>query len=48
MAQNITYSEKELKVLDFAYWLNYYHLISFNYIPLFLYVLTSLIELTFG
>ena len=38
--------EKELKVLDFAYWLNYYYLVSFDYFSLFLHVLNSLIKVT--
>ena len=37
--------EEELKVLDFASWLNYYYLVSFDCFPLFLHFLTSLIKL---
>ena len=37
--------EKELKVLDFAYGLNYYYYVLFNCFSLLLRFLTSLIEL---
>ena len=37
--------EEELKVPDFAEWLNSYYLLSFHCFPLFLYILTSLIKL---
>ena len=36
--------EKELKVLDFAHWVHYYYLVSFDCFPLFLYFLTSLVK----
>ena len=36
--------EKELKVLDFAYGLNYYYFVQFNCFSLLLHFLTSLIE----
>ena len=38
--------EKELKVLDCASLLNYYSLVLFDFFPLFLHFLTSLIKLT--
>ena len=37
--------EKELKVLDHAYWLHYYYLVSFDCFPLFFYILIYLIKL---
>ena len=38
--------EEELKMLDFAYWLNYYYLVCFDCFPLFLHFLVSPIKLT--
>ena len=37
--------KKEINVFDYAWWLNYYSLISFDSFPLFLKFLTSLINL---
>ena len=36
--------EKELKVLDFVLWLNYYYFVLLDCFPLFLHFLTSLIK----
>ena len=38
--------EEDLKILDFAYWLNYYYLVTLDCFPFLLHVLTSLIKLT--
>ena len=38
--------EEEIKVLDFARWLNYHYLVLFDCFPLSLHFLTSLIKLT--
>ena len=38
--------QEDLKILDFAYWLNYYYLVSFDCFHFLLHVLTSLIKLT--